>query len=551
MAERLTGYPASPGAAAGPAARLGEPPSLPAEVPVVADPAAQAEELTKARAALAEVAEQLRRRAKDRPREVADVLTTTAVMALDPSLDQAVADAVAAGRAAPWAVREALAGFQDMLLAAGGYLAERAADLDDIGARALAVLLDVPMPGMPDPGYPYVLVAGDLSPADTATLDPEQVLAIVTERGGPTSHTVILARTLGLPAVVACPAAASIVEGQLLAVDANAGTVLVEPDQAEVDELLAAEQARCDALASTSGPGRTADGHPVSLLLNVGAEGAGFDAVSTVDAEGVGLFRTEFLFLESQTAPTRAEQKAVYQRLFDGFDGRTVVVRTLDAGADKPLAFVRVDDEPNPALGVRGYRTSVTLPGLLDDQLAAIAAAARATGAAVKVMAPMVSTAAEAAAFVELAHGHGIASAGVMIEVPSAALRAAELVRVVDFVSIGTNDLSQYTFAADRMLGSLSELLDPWQPALLQLVAMVAKAGAEAEVPVGVCGEAAADPRLALVLTGLGVTSLSMAAPAVPAVRAALAGRDIGWCREVAEAVVAASGPAAARALVD
>jgi len=550
MPERLTGYPASPGAAAGPAARLGEPPSLPAEVPVVVEAAAQAEELAKARAALAEVAEQLRRRAKDKPREVADVLTTTAVMALDPSLDQAVADAVAAGRAAPWAVRDALAGFQDMLLAAGGYLAERAADLDDIGARALAVLLDVPMPGMPDPGYPYVLVASDLSPADTATLDPRQVLAIVTERGGPTSHTVILARTLGLPAVVACPAAASIVEGQLLAVDAGAGTVVVEPDDAEVDELLAAERARRDALASTSGPGRTADGHPVSLLVNVGAEGVGFDAVSTVDAEGVGLFRTEFLFLDSPTAPTRAEQQAVYRRLFDGFAGRTVVVRTLDAGADKPLAFVQVDDEPNPALGVRGYRTSVALPQLLDDQLAAIAAAARASGAVVKVMAPMVSTAAEAAAFVELAHGHGIASAGVMIEVPSAALRAAELVEVVDFVSIGTNDLSQYTFAADRMLGALSELLDPWQPALLQLVAMVAKAGAEAAVPVGVCGEAAADPRLALVLTGLGVTSLSMAAPAVPAVRAALAGRDIGWCREVAEAVVAASGPAAARTLV-
>ncbi|TDP91047.1 phosphoenolpyruvate--protein phosphotransferase [Labedaea rhizosphaerae] len=547
MPERLTGYPASPGAVTGPAARLGEPPSLPDTKPAVTDPAA---ELARARDALATVAEELQRRAEGKPKDVADVLFTQSVMAKDPGLDQAVQAAISAGTPAPWAIREELAGYQDALRAAGGYLAERVADLDDIGDRALAVLLDAPMPGLPDPGHPYVLVAGDLSPADTATLDPAKVLAIVTERGGPTSHTVILARSLGLPAIVACPAAKSIVDGQVLAVDAVAGTVTVDPSADEIARLQAGEQARVAALSTTSGPGRTLDGHPVKLLLNVGAEGAGFEPVAAVDAEGVGLFRTEFLFLDAETAPGVEEQEAVYRRLFEGFAGRPVVVRTLDAGADKPLKFVAFDDEPNPALGVRGYRTATKFPELLGAQLTAIARAAAATGAQVQVMAPMVATAVEARRFVTAAHEHGIASAGVMIEVPAAALRARELLAVSDFVSIGTNDLSQYTFAADRMLGALGELLDPWQPALLQLVALVAHAGAETGKPVGICGEAAADPVLAQVFAGMGVTSLSMAPPAVAAVRAGLRTRTLAECRDAAERVLTATTPEQARAVL-
>ena len=540
MTDMLTGFPASPGAATGPAARLGPPPRLPDTEPENTDPDT---ELARARAALTEVADQLDRAARGRSGEIADILATQSVMALDPALDDAVAAAVRAGRAAPWAVRAALAGFQDTLRAAGGYLAERVADLDDIGARALAVLLAVPMPGLPDPGHPYVLVAEDLSPADTATLDPARVLAIVTERGGPTSHAVILARSMGLPAVINCTGANTITDGRLLAVDAVAGTVTLDPDPALIAELDAAEHARRAALAEVTGPGRTADGHPVALLLNVGADTGPFDP----DAEGVGLFRTEFLFLDSPGAPTVAEQTAAYRRLFAGFDGRPVVVRTLDAGADKPLRFLTRHDEPNPALGVRGYRTARDRPDLLDQQLTAIAAAARGSGALVRVMAPMVSTAEEAAAFAEAARAHEL-PAGVMIEVPAAALRARDLVAVTDFVSIGTNDLSQYTFAADRVLGELGDLLDPWQPALLDLIAAVAAAGQDAGKPVGVCGEAAADPRLAVVLVGLGVTSLSMAAPAVPAVRAALRAHTLDECRAAARRALAASTPAEARA---
>jgi len=226
------------------------------------------------------------------------------------------------------------------------------------------------------------------------------------------------------------------------------------------------------------------------------------------------------------------------------------VVRTLDAGADKPLPFLQQEAEPNPALGVRGLRISWKRPDVLSSQLEAIAEAARATAAEVWVMAPMVATAAEAAAFAAAARAAGLPTPGAMVEIPAAALRAGALLAEVDFLSIGTNDLSQYTFAADRQVGAVAELLDPWQPALLQLIAACANAGTAAGKPVGVCGEAAADPGLAVVLTGLGITSLSMAARSIPAVREALAARTLADCRAAARAALAAPDAAAARAAV-
>jgi len=211
-----------------------------------------------------------------------------------------------------------------------------------------------------------------------------------------------------------------------------------------------------------------------------------------------------------------------------------VIVRTLDAGADKPLPFLRLTGEPNPALGIRGLRVAWRRPEVLRTQLEAIARAARTTEAEVWVMAPMVATAAEAAGFVAACREAGLPVAGVMVEIPAAALRARSLLSTVDFISIGTNDLSQYAFAADRQCGELAELLDPWQPALLELIAGCTAAGQATGKPVGVCGEAAADPRLALVLAGLGVTSLSMAPRAVPEVRAALAAHTVADCQELA-----------------
>ncbi|WP_210728359.1 putative PEP-binding protein [Cellulomonas septica] len=269
-------------------------------------------------------------------------------------------------------------------------------------------------------------------------------------------------------------------------------------------------------------------------------------AMSALDAaaqgaEGVGLFRTEFVFLDHDEAPGLDEQVAAYRQVLAAFPGRKVVVRTLDAGADKPLPFLAGDAEANPALGVRGLRTSVAHPEVLDDQLTAIARAAAAESATVWVMAPMVATVDEAQDFVAACARHGLDTAGVMVEVPSAALLAGPILAHASFASIGTNDLTQYTMAADRVLGAVAHLSYAWQPAVLQLVAATCRGGAQQGRPVGVCGEAAAVPALAVVLIGLGVTSLSMTPRALPDVAAVLAATPLDECRRLATLALAAS----------
>jgi phosphotransferase system enzyme I (PtsI) len=480
---------------------------------------------------------ELRARATSIP-GAAEVLEATAMIARDPSLEEAIRSAIAKGEPAAWAIDRAIDAFRAMLLDLGGYMAERVGDLDDVRDRTVARLLGLPMPGVPERDAPYILVADDLAPADTVTLSSERVLALVTVRGGPTSHTAILARSLGLPAIVACAAAASLREGELIEVDGGTGQIRLGIAPGDVAATNRREQQRRAARAASRGPGRTSDGHPVALLLNIGDAG-GAAAVAKVDAEGVGLFRTEFLYLDRQDAPSVDEQVALYSAVLEAMAGRKIVVRTLDAGADKPLPFLNSDIEPNPALGVRGLRTARRSPNVLTDQLTALARAQAATGAVVWVMAPMVATAAEAKWFTELAHSHGLPVAGVMVEVPAAALRAADLLRHADFMSIGTNDLAQYTLAADRMAGELADLLDPWQPALLDLIRITAQAGLDAGKSVGICGEAAASPALAPVLVGLGITSLSMSASAVADVRDALAAVTLAECRDLAREALA------------
>jgi len=546
MDDRMAGIGVSTGVAVGPVARLAPPPALPPDSGLEPDVDTA---LRRAADALEKVSADLEKRAAGATGPAADVLFAQAMMPRDPALADQVATALRSGRSLPHAVVGAFDVFRSALKAAGGYLAERAADLDDLCNRTIAQLLGLPMPGIPDPGHPFVLLAKDLAPADTATLDRERVLAIVTEQGGPTSHTAILAKALGIPAVVACAAAQRLADDDRVLVDGATGSVVVEPDAALVEQAFAAADRLAAELAQSTGPGRTADGHPVKLLVNVGARGD-LAAAAGVDSEGVGLLRTEFLYLDRATEPSVDEQTRAYAEVFAAFAGRKVVVRTLDAGADKPLAFVDHGDEPNPALGVRGLRLAVRHPKMLDDQLAAIAAARAENSADVWVMAPMVATPAEAAAFAERAHGHGLPVAGTMVEVPAAALRASQLLDGCDFVSIGTNDLGQYTLAADRMAAELADLLDPWQPALLELVGRTAEAGLQHGKPVGVCGEAASDPLLALVLVGLGVTSLSMAPSALPAVRLSLARHTRDACRQLAELALGARDAAEARASV-
>ncbi|WP_410647353.1 phosphoenolpyruvate--protein phosphotransferase [Amycolatopsis sp. cmx-4-54] len=535
--ESLSGVAVSPGRASGPVVRVAEPLGEPASTPAPADPAAEAGRIAPAAQI---VAGRLEKLAETATGEAATILITTAAMAADPALvssaEQLVKDKALP---APRAVHQAAGKFADALAAAGGYMAERARDVLDVRDRLIAELLGIAPPGVPDLDSPSVLVARDLAPADTAGLDPDKVLALVTEEGGPTSHTAILARALGIPAVVAVRGVLAL-DAQALAVDGDTGVVEVADPTAEV--VTAAKTGAIE----WDGTGATADGHRVKVLGNVGSA---TDAQATAEAgaEGVGLFRTEFCYLDASAEPSVEEQRKAYTAVLTPFRGKPVIVRTLDAGADKPLAFLDPEDEPNPALGVRGLRVAFDRPEILDRQLEAIAGAAQDSGAEVSVMAPMVATAAEAAWFAERARAAGIARVGVMIEIPAAALTAREILDAVDFVSVGTNDLAQYTFAADRQLGAVAKLNDPWQPGLLRLLKVIGQAAKDSGKPAGVCGEAAADPRLALVLAGLGLTSLSMNAPAVRAVGASLAATTLAECEALADAVLATSDPVSAR----
>ncbi|GGU33263.1 phosphoenolpyruvate-protein phosphotransferase [Nocardioides albus] len=500
-------------------------------------------------AAATAVADGYARRAEKASGAAASVLSASAGLARDKGLRVAVEKHLRAGDSLVASVVAAVEQFATLFSGMGGLMAERITDLRDIERRVLAHLAGEPEPGVDVPEGRCVLVAADLAPSDTAALDSARVVALVAERGGPTSHTAIIARQLGIPCLVGVAGATAIAAGTPVLVDGQAGTVDLDPGPdaaASADTDLSRRQA----VAAWTGPGSTADGHPVPLLANVADGSSARDAAAAGQVEGVGLFRTELCFLDRREEPTVAEQADVYAEVLTPFAGRGhVVVRTLDAGSDKPIAFATHEGEENPALGVRGLRLAADNPGLLERQLDAIAIAAERTGADTWVMAPMVATVQEAADFAALVRARGL-KPGVMIEVPAAALMAHRMLEVVDFLSIGTNDLTQYAMAADRLATDLAHLTDPWQPAVLQLIAITAEAGRRAGKPVGICGEAAADPLLAPVLVGLGITSLSMAPAAVPAVGARLESVTAGLCDEAAEAALGALSPQQGREAV-
>lgn len=532
----------SPGRVIGPVAVLVHAIAEPSATAVLAPPA-RAAAAGILRDALEATARDYRRRAGETSGHRADVLAATAAIAGDPQLVEAATAAIRARGLTPErAIWEAIAEAAGQYRAAGGELLDRVTDLTDVRDRVISRLLGVEPPGLPERREPYVLVADDLAPADTVTLDPELCLALVTEGGGPTSHTAIIARELGLPAVVGVAGATRIADGTLVLVDGETGEVVVQPDST-----LQSTATGVITLPPFRGPGGTADGHRIVLSANVGAPREIARAVER-GAEGVGLFRTEFCFLDRADEPSVAEQVAAYREVFAAFPGHRIIVRTLDAGSDKPLPFFTPIHEPNPVLGLRGVRTAIRDPLVLERQLRAIAEAAVAERADVAVMAPMIATLAETREFAVRAREAGIQSVGVMLETPAAALTATELCGVVDFLSVGTNDLSQYTMAADRMSAALAALADPWQPALLRMIRIVGEAAEATGTPMGLCGEAAADPDFAAVLVGLGASSLSMVARAIPTVGVRLAGVTLAQCREAAAAACAAPEPLAARA---
>lgn len=533
---------------------IAEPPA--AKRPSGSDPAA---EVTRFTEAAGTVAAALETAAASASGETAEILSATAQMASDPALATAAAalirdEDLTAERAA-WVAAGQL---RERLERLGGYLGERAVDVADVRDRIIASLRGEES-SLDSPDEPFVLVAASLSPADTADLDTALVLALVTVQGGPQSHSAILARALGIPAVVGTdPAITELAAGTEVFVDGTAGIITTDPGDEEKDRAAQWQASRAEASAF-SGRGALACGHRVQLLANIGSA-TDAEAAAQAGAEGVGLLRTEFLFLDRADEPSVEEQAEVYAAIFARFPHQPVVIRTLDAGSDKPMPFITAAQrsaaqrstagsqvsEPNPALGMRGFRTHSFAPQVLERQLQAIAQAAQHSEAEVKVMAPMITTAEEAARFAELVAAAGLQSAGIMVETPAAALCAGATLAPVAFASIGTNDLTQYTLAFDRELPDYGGLQSAAHPAVLSLIGATVRGAEQAEAQaadgaqrtVGVCGEAAADPRLAVILAGLGVTSLSMSAPALGRVAARLSEVTLAEARAAAAAAL-------------
>jgi phosphoenolpyruvate-protein phosphotransferase len=563
MSTRLEGRAASPGVALARAFVVR--PHRPAEAPAaaVSDPQAeraraeQALEQTEER--LADLADQMR----DTLGDEADIFLAHADFAGDPEILDRVRAAIAGGAGAEAAVTQAFDGFRDLLATSDDeYLAGRAADIDDVRDQVLDALA-----GRDDALAPIersVIAAAELTPSQTARLPREVIAAIVCETGSPTSHAAILARALGIPAVVGVPGLlAALDDGMLLAVDGRAGVVHIAPDEGEQADLRARveqEDRRREQLAALRDePGRTADGHRVELAANVGGV-EDLDAAREHGAEGSGLVRTEFLFQDAKEEPSIAEQAAFYRRVLVAFPGRRVVFRTMDIGADKPLPFIVRDPEENPALGVRGLRLGLLRPDLLRNQLRALL---RARDAAVDqgrlaIMFPLVSTAdevrsaraaLEAAAAAEQTTADGV-EVGIMVEVPAAALAARRIAPLVDFFSVGTNDLLQYLFAADRLVADLAAIPDAADPDVLRLLGHVIEAAHNHGTWVGVCGEAAADLPVAAALVGLGADELSMTPTAIPEVKDTLRRFDRTELRRLADEAIAAATPTDARQLI-
>jgi phosphotransferase system enzyme I (PtsI) len=502
--------------------------------------------------ALEAVGADLERRAMAAEIEVArEVLQAQAMIAQDPALIEAIGarltDDITYPDVRP-AIRGAFSGFRAALESLGGYFAERVNDLDEIADRTIAYLSGEETAAVVL-NAPSIIVAEDLTPADTAALDMRYALALVVAKGGPTSHTAIVARGLGIPAVVGCTASQSLVDGDVVLVDGRHGLVQQDADDATITHHRTREDALRARAAAVTGPGRLSDSTPINLLANAGSVA---DAVSAANAgaEGIGLFRTELLFLSRDTEPSVEEQVDLYMDVFTAMAGHKVVVRTLDAGSDKPVPFLNTVPEENPALGVRGWRLTRNGTGVMRRQLQALATAATNTHTDLWVMAPMIDTPAEAADFAAQAREFGIRHVGVMIETPAAAICADKVLAEVDFGSLGTNDLTQYVMAADRLDARLSDLTDSWHPAVLRAISFAASNATTLARPLGVCGEAAADPHLAAVLVGLGVSSLSMAPVALAEVRGFLATVDRATCIEVSQIALAAASAEEAKAMV-
>jgi phosphoenolpyruvate-protein phosphotransferase len=469
----------------------------------------------------------------------AKIFMAHAMIARDPELLDAAttrirterADGIAAIASAATAVADQLRALGDDLLAA------RASDVTDVGDRIARELAGLPAAGV-RLIEPSIVVAEDLPPSVTATLPRDRLLGIALEASSPTAHAAILARAYGIPAVVGATSLLATLDaagsGVALAIDGESGEVLVAPTREDI----ARYEARADATRRGRGrdleeaalPAITKDGTTIELVANIGSPSEAAGAVA-LGARGVGLFRTEFLFLERATPPSEDEQTKAYGQVLAAFGPHPVTIRLLDVGGDKPIPYLGLKPEENPFLGVRALRLADRQPDIFVTQLRACYRAA--AGGRVKIMAPMVADATDAATFRRLADQArtelvaeerpiGEVDLGVMLEIPSSILTADTYVRDLKFVSIGTNDLLQYTLAADRGNPALERYRDPLHPALLKLIRLAVEAAKRSGIELSICGEMAGDPEAALMLVGLGVRVLSMAPANIAAVRRAI-----------------------------
>lgn len=436
-------------------------------------------------------------------------------------------------------------------------LAQRATDLRDVGERVLRHLAETVDAGAQLPTQPVILIAEDLTPSDTAGLDPALTLGFCTAYGGSTSHSAIIARSLDIPAIVgAGPAVLNLANGTRCILDGETGNLYPNPSDAD---LAIASQAQADLQAMREAeklacyqPALLIDGHRVEVVANIGAVAEAEQAVNA-GAEGVGLLRTEFLFLNRFQPPSEEEQVAAYTQMIQALNGLPLIIRTLDIGGDKALPYLNLPAEENPFLGVRGIRLCLQRQDLFKTQLRAIFRAAQ-TGP-IKIMFPMIATledfnqAQQLAEAVRAEIGSDPVDYGMMIEVPSAVLMAAEFAKQVAFFSIGTNDLTQYTLAMDRGHPLLAKQADGLHPAVLRLIHQTVQAAESQGRWVGVCGGVAGEPLGAAILVGLGVTELSVSIPSVAAVKAKLRSLSLAQTQDLAKHALACRTAAEVRAL--
>jgi len=503
---------------------------------------------------------QERLRASGREEE-SEIFGAQAMMAQDPELLEAAQQAVDAGTPAEQAVHlageaaaVALASLDDELLSA------RAADVRDVAARIIRILRGEQPPRLEERS---IAIAMDLPPSITAELDPALLMGIALEAGSRTAHAAILSRALGIPAVVGARGLLEAAkDASEIAVDGTSGEVFIDPDAetlAEIERRTAAAGAEVAADAELRDrPLQTADGHRLMLAANIGQPD---DAKRAIEggAEGVGLFRTEFMFMGRATAPDEATQTTAYAKVLDAFGERPVVIRLIDLGGDKDLPYLPLPREENPFLGVRALRLAdAGHEELVLTQLRAILAAGERTGRQPWIMAPMVADLPDVYRLHELvalaAFGRTMGvqpKVGIMVEIPSVALLAELVAPEVAFFSIGTNDLTQYLLAADRTNPGLAERQDPLHPAVLRAIAGVVEGGHAAGIPVAVCGEMAGDPAGAMALAGLGIDELSMDAGAFGAVKRAVGGATLGELQEATRHAMHAESAKEVRSIFD